>query len=378
MTSVETRIRDAASRNTQLLATLRETDHAPPDLAAQTRYIADLQAQINNAAKQIKQIEAKRQKEFKEHESYRDSVMKRFAYKATGKKEKFEQRAKKEEQEYFEALQTEHREKEIKKNLDARIAEAQQALPELQNAASRHQQAQQELDSLYDGIFSGPTPGFPEEDQLEQDKNQAIARYQEMQGHLGSENQVINLLGQAQNLMRNAINSTEEALSCSRGDMFGGGAIMDMMERQALQQSENYVTQAQNTVAHAHNISPNVGGLPPVRIAQGSLMSDVFFDNIFTDMAFHDKIKQSMVEIKHCAAVVDAEMQRARARAGELSQRLNERQAALNEARSKLQKAREVAFERILSGGGPAAPSASADAGQANSDTSVPPPAYQP
>lgn len=379
MTSVESRIRDAASRNTELLKTIKETEHAAPDLATQNRYIADLQSQIEDAKKSLSQIAVKRKKEFKEHESYRDSVMKRFAYKATGKREKFEARAKKEEEEYFEALQTEQREEKIKKNLEAHMREAREVRNKLEGSATQHQQAQQELDSLYEGIFAGPTPGFQEEDQKEQEKDRAIAAYQEMRSHFESENQVVKLLSLVQKSMFQAANSMEEALSYSRYDMFGGGSMADMMERNALHQAETWIHDARMTHANAQRMSPNVGPLPPVKIAQGNLMSDVFFDNIFTDMAFHDKIKASMQEVQRCVAAANAESQKAGARAQQLTMQMEEREAELDRARRSLQKARETAFERTLGGGSAApapasVPSTSTTSGPGGTEDSAPPP----
>lgn len=66
---------------------------------------------------QIRTLETNRDKEFKEHEKYRDSVMKRFAYKIGRKTEKFGAKASKEEREYFDALHEEHKTKEMRKTL---------------------------------------------------------------------------------------------------------------------------------------------------------------------------------------------------------------------------------------------------------------------
>jgi len=75
--------------------------------------------------------------------------------------------------------------------------------------------------------------------------------------------------------------------------MFGGGAMTDMMERNVLSSAEGYASQAQILVQQAMMASPQVQPIGEISIAHGSIMSDVIFDNIFTDMAFHDKIKAS-------------------------------------------------------------------------------------
>ncbi len=82
-------------------------------------------------------------------------------------------------------------------------------------------------------------------------------------------------------------------------------------------------------------------------------MSDVFFDNIFTDMAFHEKIKQSSDEVTRCAQALDIQAAEARERHTRLSRELVDKESVLAIARTALQKAREEVFERTLRGDAP-------------------------
>lgn len=79
--SVESRIKEAAARINELLQVLAETDHALPALEQQRRYIADLQNECAATEKRIATLDKQRQKELKEHAKYRDSVMRRLAFK---------------------------------------------------------------------------------------------------------------------------------------------------------------------------------------------------------------------------------------------------------------------------------------------------------
>lgn len=99
---LEAKIKEASTRNASLLRTLRETHSALADLAEQNRYVDDLERQAADFNEQLKQLGDKRMRELKEHKSYRDSVVRRLAYKAARKKDKFEAKAAKEAQEYFE------------------------------------------------------------------------------------------------------------------------------------------------------------------------------------------------------------------------------------------------------------------------------------
>jgi septal ring factor EnvC (AmiA/AmiB activator) len=101
MASIRDQLLDAAPRNRQLLDILSQTDHAPSALEQQTRYVQDLNKQLEDVKKRIDQLGHERWKEGKDHKKYRDSVMKRWAYKVSGNKDKFASRAEKEEKEYF-------------------------------------------------------------------------------------------------------------------------------------------------------------------------------------------------------------------------------------------------------------------------------------
>ncbi|KAI1874440.1 hypothetical protein JX265_004648 [Neoarthrinium moseri] len=354
MASVAALIQEAAPRNKELLGVLRETDHARPDLDQQKRYIADLDAQLKDIEKRVRELSRKRMKELQDHEKYRDSVMRRFAYKVGRKTEKFDAKAAKEEREYFDALQEEHGAKEQQKGLTSLRQEALRAQSDLEQKVARHVQAQQDLDGLYNSIFQGPTPDFPEEDNRERLYTVNLQKYQESRGKFERQSQAVQSLRDASDRLANAGRFIEEALDHSRMDMFGGGSITDMMERNALHNAEMQVNDAFWHVSHARREDPTIHELPPLKIAKGNIMSDMLFDNIFTDMAFHDKIKDSSQELKMCVKVLAAQIQGAMGRCQELDWDQKQKSEELDKARIDLQKARESIFERT--GGGAEAP----------------------
>lgn len=266
--SLEAKIRETSARNTELLRILYDTQSASPDLEAQKRYVADLEKQVADATLKLEQLGAKRKQELKDHEAYRDSVMKRFAYKVSGKTDKFEARAAKEEREYFDALQEEHQANVLKKNLDLALSDAKRVRGELEAKVATHSQAQKDLDRLYESIFKGPSPGFPEEDERERETNAAVKAHHKARSRAEVEAQVVKILDQAQQRLSGAMMCMEQALQASRMDIFGGGTFTDMMERNALNQAENLIQHARLMVRQAQRCSPQVRDLPPVRIAQ--------------------------------------------------------------------------------------------------------------
>jgi hypothetical protein len=356
--SIEDQIRQASSRNAELLATLARTDYAPPALAQQREYIRQVEGAVALNAAQLKKLASSREKEYKEHKTYSESVTRRFLYKASGNREKFTAKAEKEEKEYFEALQAEQRAQHERQQLEAQLGEARRAEADLQPAEAEHKQAQKDLDSLYQSIFAGPTPSFPDEDAQENKVQQELQEYQRLKGMAEAEDQVINLLTRATRAMYSAHQSVQEALSHSRMDMFGGGTLSDMMERNALNRADMATAEVYRCAEQAQSLSPHVEPLPGVSIAQGSLMSDVLFDNLLTDMNFHNKIKSTEMELDRAAQKLHAIKAAAEQRRSELQQYMGQASGRLSSKRQQLQKVREGIFERMANEVAPPAYSA--------------------
>ena len=95
--STDDAILQNAAYHAQLLAAIAELDYVPPALEQQTSYIQGIEVESRKTAEKIKVLEKKTTKERKEHEALRDSTARRFAAKITGRKEKFEAKASKEE-----------------------------------------------------------------------------------------------------------------------------------------------------------------------------------------------------------------------------------------------------------------------------------------
>ncbi|WYZ38467.1 hypothetical protein EsH8_III_000381 [Colletotrichum jinshuiense] len=347
--NLEAKIRQAAVQNRHLLSVLAETDNAVPDLTQQRRLIAELEAQLRESDRDLRGLNTQRKKELKGLEKHRDSVMRRLVHKAVGKSGKFDEKAAREEREYFDVLREEHREKELNESLRQQLVEAENAGRGLEAEAARHEDAQRALDSLYDSIFSGPAPSYPEENALARRAGRAQVAYHDTRSRAEAEQHAARLLSEAMRRMGDALRHTDDALGRPRMDMFGGGGTMtDMMEHGGLQRAEAAAEEARVLVAQARRMTPYiVGDLPPVSISHGSLVGDVLFDNIFTDRAFHDEIQKSRMSIDHCARVLSRFLHETKERHAQLARELRGRQDKLEDTRWALQKERERLFEQI-------------------------------
>lgn len=223
MSTFHQALQDAQSKNREILYELRETDYASPALKQSLAYITDLESQIASADKELQKLSKVTQDERKDHLNYQDSVMKRYAYKLSGKKDKFVSRQEKEEREFLEAYQREREAQQFKGSLVSALEKAEGEKRSQEADVARHDNAQTELDRMYNAIFSGPTPDVPGEDEMEQAVKNARDWFQQCEMRFGNENRALETLQMAQKWLGSALYDMDSARGHSQIDMFGGG-----------------------------------------------------------------------------------------------------------------------------------------------------------
>jgi hypothetical protein len=248
------------------------------------------------------------------------------------------------------------------------------AQDDLEKECARRATAQSELKSLYVRIFQGPTPSFPEEDEAERKVSSAHEAYSSACARLEVDRQVQRILEDVDRRLRVSLGHIESALDASRLDMFGASSKADMMERSALHDAELEVMQAQMLIMQAQRFSPEVMPLPSVKIARGSLMSDVLFDNIFSDMEFHDKIKNSRAELTRAYQTWKPQVEAAKERCRASEQQAKVQSELPKTAREELQRVRQRIFERMANGEVAAGEAPQALSGKQPDEGNAPPP----
>merc|ERR1712230_174837 len=90
MTSIHQRLQSASAQNTSLLNTISETEYSVSAFQQSNQYIASLKKDIAAQEKKLGELNRHVDREYADHKKYRDSHMKRLAFKLGGKKEKFQ------------------------------------------------------------------------------------------------------------------------------------------------------------------------------------------------------------------------------------------------------------------------------------------------
>lgn len=217
----------------------------------------------------------------------------------------------------------------------------------VEQVIKQNKDAQAALDSLYESIFGGPTPSMPQEDQAEFKASDALHAYRETRQKWDAEDQALRLLLDANTAMRQALQSMESALDYSRWDMWGGGAMSDMMERNELSKAQSLCSTVYMLIGQALRLSPEIKAMPRMEIEQGHILGDVIFDNIFSDMAMHDRIKNSRDSLTVGAQHLLTEINSCQARASSLRHALTDQEKELLNSRRELQLVRQRAFEEV-------------------------------
>ncbi|KAF2731955.1 hypothetical protein EJ04DRAFT_514240 [Polyplosphaeria fusca] len=349
-TTIQSLILSASARNTQLLSALRETDTAASQLYQQDTYISDLNAQLARAAAHVKQLESQTASELADHKKYSESTFSRLAHKASGRADRFAAKAAKEEREYFDALQAQKPAQDQLAYLRQLKVEAEVQKLQFEVEARRHEDVQRELDALYASIFEGPTPGFAEEDEREGGVAAARMQCREVAKRLEREKHVAFLLEKLRVQMQGARRQLDNAHWASQMDMLGGGTYSSMKKRNHLELAESSLHSARLLQEQVRQVDAGVAELGPMNIASGSIWGDVVFDNIWSDMGMHDKIKDSERQLDRALQRLAANAQTMQGRIRDVEGELQRASQTLQKRREELQKAREEAFARVARG----------------------------
>jgi ABC-type phosphate transport system auxiliary subunit len=122
-----------------------------------------------------------------------------------------------------------------------------------------------------------------------------------------------------------------------------------MSENNSLVSCEGHVQRVEMLIKQAQRIQPAVRNIGDMRVAQMNFMTNVVFDNIFSDLQLRDRIKQPQAHLKIAQASLVAELQSSRERSSALQTELDEAKARLDQKRAELQQVRSRAFERLAS-----------------------------
>lgn len=350
MSSIHAKIQAAAPQNTKILQILTETDYATSALQQNNTYIMNLEQQIYAEEQNLKKASKTVESEYADHKKYRDSHMRRLAYKLGRKKEKFAEEASKEEREWIDAVRIELLTKHNLEQLKSKLMAAKEMSAEMKDVAKVNEQTKGELDDLYKSIFSGPTPDFPGEDEKERLTAEAERHFHDTQLRMSTENHGFSILKDADRFLAQALNNLASASDAATADVWGlGGSFADMAKHSKLSKAQEAISQTQVLISQAHKIQPQIQGIGKLDVPELRFMTDVVFDNIFSDLNARDRIRESKDLLTSAKSRLAGELNAEGKRVEEMKAELAYAGSVLNGRREELQMFRRRAFEEIAS-----------------------------
>lgn len=156
----------AAERRQKILDVINATQHAKATLYQTRQDMFRIGDEQGEQAEMARKMEATAEREKKEWMKLKGSKLKKLF-----KGAQYETELKKEEDEYYEAYEWQLRAEAAANELAKQSIALRDKKDLLLKQVEEHRQAQVQLLDLYEEIFDGPTPTYPEEDEMEAEFN---------------------------------------------------------------------------------------------------------------------------------------------------------------------------------------------------------------
>lgn len=119
---------------------------------------------------------------------------------------------------------------------------------------------------------------------------------------------------QALRSLRAAQDKLDSASNWGIFDMLGGGLISSMVKHSRMEEANQYLTAAKETIAVFERELEDVSGMGQLEVDVGGFLSfaDLFLDNIFVDYMVQNKISEAKEQVQEAIRQVETVLRRLR------------------------------------------------------------------
>jgi len=232
-----------------------------------------------------------------------------------------------------EALAREHAEADA---VRMRLADAQ---ARLEAVRAEHQAAQEQLNYLASAPADYTALLAEKERHLTESadpRRAALLSLADERGRLNAELGEMAKAAQAADSARQALLQTEDKLGSASGwntydTFFGGGMLATVMEHSRLDEAAAAAAEADRRMAVLRTDLTELDQAeqtsPLITLSSATRFVDMWFDNIFTDLAVRDRIKQAQQNVAQSLQLVSAVKERLKAQSADVQYRLSEIEA---------------------------------------------------
>jgi hypothetical protein len=217
-----------------------------------------------------------------------------------------------------------------------RLADAQ---ARLEAVRTEHQAAQGQLDHLASAPDAYTALLAEKERHLTESgdpRRAALLSLADERGRLNAELGEMAKAAQAANAARQALLQTDDKLGSASGwnaydTFFGGGMLATVMEHSRLDEAAAAAAEADRRMAVLRTDLTELDQVeqtsPVITLSSATRFVDMWFDNIFTDLAVRDRIKQAQQNVSQSLRLVSTVEERLKAQSAEVQYRLAEIEA---------------------------------------------------
>jgi len=155
----------------------------------------------------------------------------------------------------------------------------------------------------------------------------------------------------AQDCLNQATQNIDSAESASTWEMFGGGLWSDFEERNSLSEAQMDLGGAQRHLAEARRYNPALGGINEIDLPQRSIMTDILYDNIYSNYRQNQRILGSEQQVNASFLQLDSIKEKQEETIQLWTDEVDRAKEALDRARRQLQNIRVEAVERFVGAG---------------------------
>jgi hypothetical protein len=152
----------------------------------------------------------------------------------------------------------------------------------LKQKQAHSNQLKAQLDGLLERVFAGPTPEFPDEDQLESDVARCLGFLNDATRDFPLYDNILGLLSQAESEAQQAVNGLSQASNMNTVDMFSDSHGVDYVKQSMIQQGREHADRCNMILNQCRQLMPGLPGLANIRLSGTDLFLDIVFDNVFT------------------------------------------------------------------------------------------------
>ncbi len=160
------RFRAVAGRRQKILDVINATQHAKVALYQTRQDLLTIGDEQGGASEMVQKMKETAEREKREWTKLKGSKLKKLFHRA-----EYAAELKKEEDDYYEAYEWQLRAEAAANELEKQCTSLREKKYILLKQVEEHRQAHVQLMRLYEEVFDGPTPSYPEEDEMEADLN---------------------------------------------------------------------------------------------------------------------------------------------------------------------------------------------------------------